>query len=63
MTIQQKKLKITLVKSVNKKLQVHKACVSGLGLKYVGQVVRVPNIPEICGMIKKVNYLLKVEEI
>jgi len=63
MITEKKKLRVTLVKSINKKLQSHKACISGLGLKRIGQVVLLPNTPEICGMIKKVNYLLKIEEI
>jgi large subunit ribosomal protein L30 len=58
-----KKLKVTLVKSTNKKLKSHRACVRGLGLSRIGQTVELQSTPEICGMIKKVNYLLKVEKI
>lgn len=58
-----KKLKITLIKSTNKKLKAHKACAFGLGLRRIGQVRNVENTPEICGMINKINYLLKVEKI
>ncbi|OGT08034.1 MAG: 50S ribosomal protein L30 [Gammaproteobacteria bacterium RBG_16_37_9] len=58
-----KKLRVTLVKSTNKKLQSHKACVCGLGLRRIGHVVEVQNTPENRGMINAVNYLLKVEEI
>ncbi|MEI8054639.1 MAG: 50S ribosomal protein L30 [bacterium] len=56
-------IKITLVKSTNKKLKSHKACAHGLGLFRIGQTVKVKNTPENCGMINKVNYLLKVEKI
>jgi large subunit ribosomal protein L30 len=63
MMTDKKKLKVTLVKSTNKKLQSHKACVHGLGLKRIGQTVELENNPAIYGMIKKVNYLLKVEKI
>ncbi|MDR1012436.1 MAG: 50S ribosomal protein L30 [Coxiellaceae bacterium] len=63
MNVQQKKLKITLIKGFNKKLRTHKACVFGLGLKRISQVVIRPNTPEINGMVRKINYLLKVEEI
>jgi large subunit ribosomal protein L30 len=63
MTADNKKLKVTLVKSTNKKLKNHKACVNGLGLRHIGQMVELKNTPAICGMIKKVNYLLKVEKI
>ena len=59
----QKKLRITLVRSANKKLKSHKACVQGLGLNRIRSTVEVENTPAICGMIDKVNYLLKVEEL
>ena len=59
----QKKLKLTLVRSPNKKLKAHKACVKGLGLRRMRSTVEVESTPAICGMINKVNYLLKVEEI
>jgi large subunit ribosomal protein L30 len=55
-------LKITLVRSLNKCLENHKACVRGLGLRRLGHTVKVLDTPENCGMIKKVNYLLKVEK-
>jgi large subunit ribosomal protein L30 len=62
MTIKIKELKVTLVKSASKKLQAHKACVLGLGLRRIGQFVELKNTPEIRGMIKKISYLLRVEE-
>lgn len=63
MTDKKIKLRVTLVKSTIKKLKSHKACVKGLGLRRIGSVVEVEKTPENYGMIKKVNYLLKVEEI
>lgn len=57
-----KQLKVTLIHSVNKCLKVHKACIKGLGLRRLNQSVTVKNDPCIMGMIKKANYLLKVEE-
>lgn len=57
------KLKVTLIKSTNKKLKSHKDCVRGLGLRRIGHAVEVKNTPENKGMINKVSYLLKVEEI
>ena len=63
MTDKNKKLKVTLIKSTNKKLKTHKACVRGLGLSRIGQSVEVNNTPENYGMIRRVNYLLKVEEL
>ena len=58
-----KKLKVTLVKSTNKELQSHKDCVRGLGLRRIGHSVELESSQEIYGMIKKVGYLLRVEEI
>ena len=58
-----KKLKLTLIKSLNKKLAKHKACVLGLGLKRIRQTVEIADTPENRGMVAKINYLLKVEEV
>jgi len=60
---EQKKLKITLVRSTNKKLKDHKATVKGLGLRKIDDTVELLNTPEIRGMTQKVGYLLKVEEL
>lgn len=59
----QKKLKVTLIRGFNKKLKAHQACVKGLGLSKIRDTVEVEKTPAICGMIDRVNYLLKVEEI
>jgi large subunit ribosomal protein L30 len=58
-----KKLKLTLVRSSAHKLAAHKACVTGLGLRRLHHSVTVEDTPPIRGMIRKVNYLLKVEEV
>ncbi len=57
------KLKVTLVKSINGRLESHKQCVRGLGLRRMHQSREVINTPENRGMINKVSYLLKVEEV
>ena len=57
-----KKLKVTLVRSTNKRLRNHKACVAGLGLRRMHQTVEVVDTPENRGMINKVSYMLRVEE-
>ena len=57
-----KELKVTLVKSKNGRLQSHKACVAGLGLRKMHQTVTVSDTPENRGMINRVSYLLSVEE-
>ncbi|WP_455234107.1 50S ribosomal protein L30 [Thiogranum longum] len=57
-----KKLKVTLVKSMNGRLDAHKACVHGLGLRRIRHTVEVNDTPENRGMINKVSYLLQVED-
>ncbi len=56
------KLKVTLVKSMHGRLVAHKACVRGLGLRRLHGSSVVIDTPENRGMIRKVSYLLKVEE-
>ena len=56
------KIKVTLVKSVNRRTKQHRACVGGLGLRRIGHSVIVDDTPEIRGMIDKAYYLLAVEE-
>jgi large subunit ribosomal protein L30 len=58
-----KKLRVTLVKSQNGRLAAHKACVSGLGLRRMHHTVEVEDTPCIRGMINKISYMLKVEEL
>ena len=55
-------IKVTQVKSTNGRLQNHKACVTGLGLRRIGHTVEVEDTPSVRGMINKVNYLLEVSE-
>ncbi len=58
-----KYLKVKLVKSTNKKLKNHKACVAGLGLRKIGHEVEVLDTPENRGMINQISYLLQVKEV
>jgi len=58
-----KKLRVTLVRSLHGRLGSHKACVSGLGLRRMHHSVEVQDTPDNRGMINKVAYLLKVEEL
>lgn len=55
-------IKVTQIKSVIGRIQSHRACISGLGLRRLNQTVEVQDTPENRGMINKVNYLLKVED-
>ena len=61
MTNHEKTIKVTLVRSTAGRLQSHRACVKGLGLRRIGHAVQVEDTPAVRGMINKVNYLLKVE--
>lgn len=56
------KLKLTLVRSTAGRLANHKACVRGLGLRRTHSTSVIEATPENMGMVRKVAYLLKVEE-
>lgn len=59
-----KNVKLTLVRSLNRRTDKTKASVHGLGLRSrLNHSVVVPLTPENKGMIAKVEYLLKVEEV
>lgn len=58
-----KKLKITQIGSIHGRKPTHKACVAGLGLRRRHHTVEIEDSPAIRGMINKVAYLLKVEEL
>ncbi|OQW95579.1 MAG: 50S ribosomal protein L30 [Beggiatoa sp. IS2] len=58
-----KKLKVTQMGSIHGRLPRHQACVRGLGLRRRHHSVTVEDTPAIRGMIDKVAYLLKVEEL
>lgn len=58
----QKTIQLTLIKSTAGRLEAHKACVRGLGLRRMHHTVNVIDTPENRGMINKVHYMLKVEE-
>ena len=57
-----KMMKVKLVRSTNKCLAAHKACVSGLGLRRMNQTVEVEDTPCTRGMLNKVSYMVKVQE-
>ena len=56
-----KKLKVTLVKSVIGCKAAHRATVRGLGLKHINHTVELQDTPAVRGMINKVYYLVKCE--
>lgn len=57
-----KTMKVTLVRSLNGRLATHRACVRGLGLRRMHQVVEVEDTPATRGMVNKVCYMVKVVE-
>ncbi|MBN1274005.1 MAG: 50S ribosomal protein L30 [Candidatus Aminicenantes bacterium] len=58
-----KMLRIRLVRSVIGHPRKHREVVRGLGLRRTGSEVLKNDCPEIRGMIQKISYLLKVEEL
>ena len=56
-----KSVKIKLDKSATGRLKKHKACVSGLGLRRIGDEVEVEDTASVRGMINKIDYLIKVD--
>ena len=60
---EEKTIRIRLRKSTNRRTRQHRACVAGLGLRRIGDEVRLPDRPEIRGMVNRVRYLLDVEEV
>jgi large subunit ribosomal protein L30 len=57
------KLCVTMTKSKFGRLPKHQACLKGLGLRKINQSVIVLNTPENRGMINKISYMLKFEEV
>ncbi len=56
-------LKVTLVRSISGRLRKHKACARGLGVRRMHHSAVVKDTPENRGMINKVRYMLKVEDV
>ncbi len=56
-------LKITLTKSLIGRKKSHIATAEALGLKKIGKSVEKEENPAIKGMIKGIEYLIKVEEV
>lgn len=57
------KVKVTQVKSIIKREKSQKDTVKALGLKKVNHSVEHEVTPQIMGMLKKVDHLVKVEEV
>jgi large subunit ribosomal protein L30 len=57
------KIKITQLKSVIDRSERQKQTMVALGLRKINKSVEVEATPQILGMVRKVNHLVKVEEI
>jgi large subunit ribosomal protein L30 len=57
------KLKIVQTKSRYGRLQSHKDCLIGLGLRRIGHSVVVEDTPAVRGMVRKIQYMVQVKEV
>ena len=58
----EKKIKVTLVRSVIGTKKDHRDTIRGLGLRKINSTSVLVDTPEVRGMIRKVDYLVKVSE-
>ena len=58
-----KQVKLTIIRSINGRLKSHQACARGLGLRKMHNPVVVTDTPENRGMINKISYMLRIEEL
>jgi large subunit ribosomal protein L30 len=58
-----KKLRVTLLKSPFGTGKNHMACVRGLGLRRRHHTVEIEDTPAVRGLITKVAYMVKCEEV
>jgi len=58
-----KKIRVKLVKSQFGRIKKHRACITGIGLHKINQVVELDATPENLGMVNKIRYLVNVEEL
>ena len=56
-----KTFSVTQTKSSSGRLEAHKACLKGLGLRRIGHTVEVEDTPSTRGMVNKVYYMVQVE--
>jgi large subunit ribosomal protein L30 len=59
----EKKVAVTLLKSLSGRKKSHIACARGLGLRRIRQRIEVQDSPENRGMINAIQYLLSIEEL
>ena len=56
-------LRITLVKGLSGRTEYHRKVVRGLGLTRTNRAVLRQDTPEIRGMVEKVKFLVRMEEV
>ncbi len=61
--VDEKKIRVTLIRSVYGRGRKHMACARGLGLRRMHHSVEVEDTPQNRGMINKISFLLKWEEL
>jgi large subunit ribosomal protein L30 len=54
-----KTMRVQLFKSLHGRLKRHQACVRGLGIRRIHQVVEVEDTPATRGMLNKVSYMVR----
>ncbi len=59
MTGQVTMMRVQLYRSVHGRLKTHRACVRGLGLRRMHQIVEVEDTPATRGMLNKVTYMVR----
>lgn len=57
-----KTIRIKQVKSAIGRQKSHQACLKGLGIRRMNQTVSVIATPANVGMVKKIAYMLEIEE-
>lgn len=57
---EKKTMKVTLVRSIHGRLERHQACVRGLGLRRMHQVVEVEDTACTRGLVNSVSYMVKI---
>lgn len=60
---EKKQMKVTLLKGLGGRLKSHQACVRGLGIRKIHNSVIVEDTPATRGMLNKVSYMVRVEEV
>lgn len=54
-----KTMRVQLVRSMHGRLENHQACVRGLGIRRMHQVVEVEDTPATRGMLERVSYMVR----